>query len=75
MLFLREKNSSTISIFKQVDNNLVIWAFQMDNPTDHFIHDQEIIEQSMLFIDDLNHNTDGLNTSGGIYWDIFVSIS
>ena len=42
----------------------------MDNPTD-----QQIIDQSMLYIDDLNHNTDDLNTSGGIYWDISVSIS
>ena len=40
----------------------------MDNPTD-----QQIIDQSMLYIDDLNHNTDGLNTSGGIYWDISVT--
>ena len=47
----------------------------MDNPTDNFMHDQQIIDQSMLYIDDLNHNTDGLNTSGGIYWDISVSIS
>ena len=46
----------------------------MDNPTDHFMHDQQIIDQSMLYINDLNHNTEGLNTSGGIYWDMSVTI-
>ena len=59
--FSSEKNSSTISILRQINNNLINWAFQMDDP------DQQIFNQSGMIIDDLNTDTNGMNTSGGVY--------
>ena len=40
----------------------------MDDPTNL---DQQIFNQSMMIVDDLNHDTNGFNTGDGVYSTVY----